>query len=121
MLLVVPGGGAPGLVCARPSAGRAGGGRPCVPSPGDAENLASPRGCCQPSFFPSRRLTRADGALQRLVDERYASWSGPLGRRIESGSESMESLEREMLAKGDAAPCTSGRQELFENIVNTYL
>jgi hypothetical protein len=26
-----------------------------------------------------------------------------------------------MLAKGESAPCTSGRQELFENVVNTYL
>ena len=64
---------------------------------------------------------RADGALKKLVDDRYASWSGPLGRRIEAGSESFESLEKEMLAKGDAAPCTSGRQELFENLINTYL
>jgi xylose isomerase len=64
---------------------------------------------------------RADGALQRLVDERYASWSEPLGRRIEAGSESFRSLEKEMLAKGDAAACHSGRQELFENLVNTYL
>ena len=64
---------------------------------------------------------RADGALQKLLDERYASWSGALGRRIESGSESFETLEKEMLAKGNSAPCTSGRQELFENLVNTYL
>ena len=64
---------------------------------------------------------RADGTLQRLLDERYASWSGPLGRRIEAGSESFESLEREMLAKGDSTPCSSGRQELFENLINTYL
>jgi hypothetical protein len=26
-----------------------------------------------------------------------------------------------MLAKGEAAACTSGRQELFENVINTYL
>ena len=64
---------------------------------------------------------RADGAIQKLVDERYASWSSPLGTRIEAGSESFASLEREMLAKGDATPCTSGRQELFENVINTYL
>ena len=64
---------------------------------------------------------RADGALQKLIDERYASWSGPLGRRIDAGSESFESLEKEMLAKGDSAPCGSGRQELFENLVNTYI
>ena len=64
---------------------------------------------------------RADGALQKLVEERYASWSSPLGKRIEAGTESFASLEKEMLAKGDATPCTSGRQELFENLVNTYL
>jgi len=64
---------------------------------------------------------RADGAIQKLVDERYASWSSPLGKRIEAGSESFASLEKEMLAKGEAAACTSGRQELFENVINTYL
>jgi xylose isomerase len=64
---------------------------------------------------------RADGAIQKLVDERYASWSGPLGKRIEAGSESFKTLEKEMLAKGEATACTSGRQELFENVINTYL
>jgi xylose isomerase len=64
---------------------------------------------------------RADGAIQKLVDERYASWSSPLGKRIESGSESFKTLEKEMLAKGESEACTSGRQELFENVINTYL
>jgi xylose isomerase len=64
---------------------------------------------------------RADGAIQKLVEQRYASWAGPLGQRIEAGQESFASLEREMLAKGEAAACTSGRQELFENVINTYL
>jgi xylose isomerase len=64
---------------------------------------------------------RADGAIERLVADRYASWSGPLGKRIEAGSESFRSLEAEMLAKGEAAACASGRQELFENVVNSYL
>lgn len=63
---------------------------------------------------------RADGAIQRLLEERYASWSAPLGKRIESGSETFRSLEAEMLAKGEAAACRSGRQELFENLLNTY-
>ena len=64
---------------------------------------------------------RADGAIQKLVDERYANWSSPLGKRIEAGSESFKTLEKEMLAKGEAEACTSGRQELFENVINTYL
>lgn len=63
---------------------------------------------------------RADGSIQRLLEERYASWSAPLGKRIESGSETFRSLEAEMLAKGEAAACRSGRQELFENLLNTY-
>ena len=64
---------------------------------------------------------RADGRLQKLVEERYASWAGPLGQRIEAGTESFASLEKEMLAKGEAAANISGRQELFENLVNCYL
>jgi xylose isomerase len=64
---------------------------------------------------------RADGAIQKLVEERYASWAGPLGKRIEAGTESFASLEKEMLAKGDAAANISGRQELFENVINSYL
>jgi xylose isomerase len=64
---------------------------------------------------------RADGVLQKLIDERYASWSGPLGKRIEAGTESFASLEKEMLAAGEARANISGRQELFENVVNTYL
>ncbi|MFM8985251.1 MAG: xylose isomerase, partial [Planctomycetia bacterium] len=64
---------------------------------------------------------RADGAIQKLLEERYASWSGPLGKRIESGTESFKSLEAEMLKKGEAEACKSGRQELFENVINTYL
>ena len=32
-----------------------------------------------------------------------------------------KTLEKEMLAKGEATACTSGRQELFENVINNYL
>jgi len=64
---------------------------------------------------------RADGAIQNLVEERYASWSSDLGKKIEAGNESFASLEKVMLEKGDATPCTSGRQELFENVINRYL
>jgi len=64
---------------------------------------------------------RADGGIQQLLEQRYASWDGDLGRRIEAGSETLGSLETLMLDKGEASPCTSGRQELFENLVNRYL
>jgi xylose isomerase len=64
---------------------------------------------------------RADGQLARMVHERYASWDSGIGAGIEAGQESFESLEKYMLEKGDAAPNASGRQELFENVVNRFI
>ncbi|HEX3724985.1 MAG TPA: xylose isomerase [Pirellulales bacterium] len=64
---------------------------------------------------------RADGILDKMLHERYASWDSGVGARIESGKESFASLEKYMLEKGEAAPNKSGRQELLENIINTYV
>jgi xylose isomerase len=64
---------------------------------------------------------RADGILDKMREERYNSWSTGIGQRIEAGKESFASLEKYMLDKGDATPNKSGRQELIENIINTYL
>jgi len=64
---------------------------------------------------------RADGRIQELVDERYASWTSGLGADIESGKHSLESLEKIMLQQGSSATNTSGRQELFENLVNQFI
>lgn len=64
---------------------------------------------------------RAEGDLAKMVKERYRSWDAGVGAEIEAGKHTFESLEKYMLAKGDVAPCTSGRQELFENVVNRYL
>ncbi len=64
---------------------------------------------------------RADGELERMVKERYASWDSGIGAEIEAGKHDFASLERYMLAKGDVSPNASGRQELFENIVNRYI
>ena len=64
---------------------------------------------------------REEGALSNVVTERYKSWDGDLGKRIEAGACSFGELEKLMLEKGEAAANTSGRQELLENIVNRYL
>ncbi len=63
----------------------------------------------------------ADGRLQGMLDERYASWNMPLGQEIESGRHTFQSLSDRMLVKGDAAPNSSGRQELLENLINQYI
>lgn len=64
---------------------------------------------------------RADGALENFIKQRYSSWDSGIGSSIEQGKESFESLEKYMLAKGEATPNSSGRQEMLENILNDYL
>jgi len=64
---------------------------------------------------------RADGELARMVEDRYGSWDAGIGAEIEAGRHDFASLEKYMLRKGDVTPNTSGRQELFENVVNRYV
>src|SRR5205823_5556964 len=64
---------------------------------------------------------RADGVLKDFVKQRYASWDGGIGAKIEAGQVGLAELEQYMLDKGDAAKNVSGRQELLENIINRYI
>jgi xylose isomerase len=64
---------------------------------------------------------RSDGRLAELQKERYASWDSGLGAEIEAGKHTFASLEKLMLDKGNPAPNRSGRQEMIENLINTYL
>ncbi len=63
----------------------------------------------------------ADGRWQQELDNRYASWSSELGKGIDSGQQSLVSLSRFMMQKGDSAPNTSGRQEFLENLINQFV
>jgi xylose isomerase len=64
---------------------------------------------------------RQDGRLAAFVQERYGSWNGGIGERIESGKADFAQLEGYMLKKGEAAPNTSGRQEFLENLINEFI
>ena len=64
---------------------------------------------------------RADGKLDDFVQNRYRSWDSGIGAEIESGKQSLETLEAYMLEKGNPAPNESGRQEMLENLINMYL
>jgi xylose isomerase len=64
---------------------------------------------------------RADGQLEKLLKERYSSWDSGLGAEIEAGKHTLGSLEKIMLQKGESAANRSGRQEMIENLINTYL
>jgi xylose isomerase len=61
-----------------------------------------------------------DKALARHVTARYRGWSSDLGRKIEKGRATFDSLEKYTLAKGEPK-VQSGRQEMLENILNEYI
>ena len=64
---------------------------------------------------------RKDGLLKDIVKQRYASWDSGVGAEIENGKANFETLEKYMLAKGEADKNVSGRQEMIENLINRYL
>ncbi|MFZ0710471.1 MAG: hypothetical protein WAM53_10565 [Terrimicrobiaceae bacterium] len=64
---------------------------------------------------------RSDGRLAELVKNRYASWESGIGASIEAGREDFASLEEYTLSRPDPVQHGSGRQELFENIVNELI
>ena len=64
---------------------------------------------------------RADGRLEEVVKNRYASWNEGIGQKIENGTANFESLEAYMLEKGEISENRSGRQEFLENLINEYI
>ena len=61
-----------------------------------------------------------DGILGNFIEERYSSYADGLGKQIMDGQESFESLEQYILQQGDPA-FKSGRQEMLESILATYV
>jgi xylose isomerase len=61
-----------------------------------------------------------DGALDKVVQERYSGWGEGVGAKIESGEADFETLEAHALANGEPE-VRSGRQEMLENLFNEYL
>jgi len=63
---------------------------------------------------------REDGRLDNFVKERYSSFDGDLGKKIESGQCSFEEIEQIALSNGEPS-IASGRQEMLENLINEFL
>jgi xylose isomerase len=63
----------------------------------------------------------SDLKLQALVDERYQSWSSPLGQQILAGERGLEDLSMEVLVRDVEPRPVSGRQEMLENLVSRYV
>ena len=61
-----------------------------------------------------------DGIFEDLIKERYAGWDSKFGRTIENGQSSLNDMETHILKNGEPQ-IQSGRQEMFENILNEYI
>jgi xylose isomerase len=64
---------------------------------------------------------RQDGRLAEFVNNRYASWDGGIGAKIEAGKVGFKELEAYMLKQGEVTPNVSGRQEFLENLINEFI
>ncbi|BAM03328.1 xylose isomerase [Phycisphaera mikurensis] len=60
---------------------------------------------------------RAEGRIEALVAERYRGWESELGRKIDAGEASLDSLF-EHAVKADVGSAPAGRQERLENLLN---
>ncbi len=58
-----------------------------------------------------------EGKFSRLREDRYRGWSRELGRRIESGEFTLDSLADHALESGLNPEPQSGRQELAESLI----
>ncbi|KAJ8353799.1 hypothetical protein SKAU_G00213660 [Synaphobranchus kaupii] len=61
-----------------------------------------------------------EGVMNKMVKERYMSFSSGLGKMVEDGSTSLEEMEEFIKQHGDPK-VTSGKQEKYESIFNHYL
>ncbi|MBA3710670.1 MAG: xylose isomerase [Planctomycetes bacterium] len=60
------------------------------------------------------------GKIDKFIKDRYASYDKGVGKEIESGKATFESLQEYILKKGEAAGNASARQEYLENLFNSY-
>ena len=61
-----------------------------------------------------------DKRIERIVQARYKGWDSPLGKQIESGKATFDSLAAYTRKNGEPT-VQSGKQERLENLLNEYL
>ena len=61
-----------------------------------------------------------DGGLDAFIQDRYASWDGPLGKRILDGTATLGDLRDEATRIGEP-DLPSGRQEMLEGVFNRFV
>ncbi len=75
---------------------------------------------CARALLVAERMI-ADGALDAFVEDRYAGWTGSLGRAILGGKRSLDDLANWVHKTSCEPQPRSGRQEQLEALVNSYL
>jgi xylose isomerase len=63
---------------------------------------------------------RKDGRLDTFLKQRYASFDGGIGAKIEAGEATLEELAEHALQQGEPT-IPSGRQEMLENLINDFI
>ena len=62
-----------------------------------------------------------DGRLARHVDARYAGWGDAFGQDVLAGKLGLDQVAARALERNQDTRPASGRQELLENLLNSYL
>lgn len=62
-----------------------------------------------------------DGRLARHVDARYAGWGDAFGQDLLAGRLGLDEVAARALQRNQDTRPVSGRQELLENLLNSYL
>lgn len=63
---------------------------------------------------------KADGTWDSMVKQRYATYDSGIGSKIEAGTTSFKELE-EYVHKAGEVKRVSGKQELYEVLINKYV
>jgi xylose isomerase len=61
-----------------------------------------------------------DGVIADFIEKRYGSYGSGIGAKIMSGKVGLQDLEKWVMKEGQPAT-QSGRQEMLENILNSYI
>ncbi len=65
---------------------------------------------------------RRDGVLSGFIKNRYRTWDSGIGAKIEKGEVGLADLEKYALSNPDPVnQIESGRQEMLQNIINSYI
>ena len=76
--------------------------------------------CCARGLMAAAAMLE-DGVLPSLVSERYQGWDSRLGEDIMGASHNLESLAALVEAEAIEPQPKSGRQEMYETIINRYV